>query len=234
MRRAFVAVLLAPVLVGVQEPLGNLKLPAAALEAAGKGPLPLAAILATRHVPMSIVTTDDPSAVPPAAVAADAPLTTTLDDVLARLRSAHPELTVTVTDGVVGVRTPGLACTERIGAPALKPTSMSADMARLLIFLSWWASGAQPPMPAGQVSVLGGKQGDPLPQPPPMDSITLSVKTNSTLAANFDDVVRLNRGGVWIVWQYVRSDGATVCRSVGYYSNGAVGAAMKDFAVIAR
>ena len=221
-------------LVWAQTPAPVVRLPAEALKAADAGALALAAALATRLVPMSVVTTDDPSAVAPARVDPAAALTTTLDDIVARFRSAHPDYEAAIDNGVLKIQQPDLACLRSVGTLTLRATNVSADMARLLILLSWMASGDPPPIPAGQVSVLGAHEGDPLPQPPPLPDLHLTVSAGTTLAKAFDDVVRLNHGGVWIVWQHDKPDGSIGCRSVGYYSTGAVGAAMKDFAVIRK
>ncbi len=104
-------------------------------------------------------------------------------------------------------------------------------MPRLLVMLAWLASGDPPPVPGGQISMLGG---DAIAQPAsPLPSLELAMHRALTLEAAFDTVVSLNKGGVWIIWQHQRDDGAIGCRSVGYYSNGQVGASSRDFAVFA-
>src|SRR5205814_3957986 len=119
-----------------------------------------------------------------------------------------------------------LACSRALDTIKLKANSIETDSARTLVVLSWLASGDPPPVHAGTVGVLGAREGDPLPPPPQLPTVRLVIADGMTLRAAFDAVVKQSKGGVWIVWQHARDDGATGCRSVGYYSNGQVGASM--------
>lgn len=208
------------------------RLPAAVLDAADAGALPLAFALATRGVPTGVVTTDDPSAVAPFRIDPGAPAAVTLDDVVARFQSRHADQRIAQKDGFLALEQPGTACGRALDAIVLKTNTFWSDAARLLVWLSWLASGDPPPVPAGTVSVLGGREGDPLPPPLSLPAFRFTVAEGTTLRAAFDAVVRRDGGGAWIVWQYTRDDGTTGCRSVGYYSNGQVGAATKDFAIV--
>lgn len=213
-----------------QAPAG--KLPTAALAAAEAGALPLASVLASRGVPTSVVTTENPSAVTPIPIGSAAPLTVTMDQVVARFQAKHPTDTVALADGMLRFEQSGLACGRALDTIKLKATSIETDAARLLVVLSWLASGDPPPVHAGTVGVLGAHEGDPLQAPPQLPTVRLVITEGMTLRAAFDAVVTQSKGGVWIVWQHTRDDGSTGCRSVGYYSNGQVGASMKDFATV--
>jgi hypothetical protein len=206
-------------------------LPAAAMTAAEAGALPLASVLATHGVPASVVTTDDPSAVTPVRIGSAA-ATVTLDQAVARFQARHPKATVALADGVVRFEQPDLACGRALDTIKLKANSVETDAARVLVVLSWLASGDPPPVHAGTVGVLGAREGDPLQAPPQLPTVRLVITEGMTLRAAFDAVVKQAKGGVWIVWQHTRDDGATGCRSVGYYSNGQVGASMKDFVIL--
>ncbi len=207
----------------------QVRLPPAVLEAADAGALPLAFALATRGVPAGVVTTEDPSAIAPIRIDPAAAATATLDEVIARLRAKHPDYAVGVKDGVLGLEQSGTECGRAVDSIRLKANTLQADAPRSLIVLSWLASGEPPPVPAIHVTTFGGRVGESLPPLPPID---LVIAEGMTLRAAFDDVVRRNKGGVWIAWQHTRDDRSTGCLSVGYYSNGQAGASTKDFAIV--
>ena len=207
-------------------------LPAAAMTAAEAGALPLASVLATRGVPASVVTTDDPSAVTPVRIGPAGQGNVTIDQVVARFQARHPKDTVALVDGMLRFEQPDLACSRALDSIKLKANSIETDSARVLVVLSWLASGDPPPVHAGAVGVLGAREGDPLQPPPQLPAVRLVITEGMTLRAAFDAVIKQSKGGVWIVWQHPRDDGSTGCRSVGYYPNGQVGASMKDFAIL--
>ncbi len=205
-------------------------MPEALAVAAERGPLALALALAPLGVPAGLVTTENPSRVEPVEVEPAAGRTTPLGTVLAALAARHPEYAVTWRSGVLGIEAAGLECGRVAQALTLKPARMMSDMPRLLVMLAWLASGDPPPVPGGQISMLGGDGTSPPASPLP--SLELEMPRPLSPEAAFDAVVTLNEGGVWIIWQHRRDDGATGCRSVGYYSNGQVGASSRDFAVL--
>jgi hypothetical protein len=202
------------------------------MTAAEAGALALASVLATRGVPSSVVTTDDPSAVTPVGIGPAAPASVTIDQVVARFQARHPHDTVALVDGILRFEQPNLACSRALDTIRLKANSIETDSARVLVVLSWLASGDPPPVHAGTVGVLGAREGDPLQPPPQLPTVRLVIAEGMTLRAAFDAVIKQSKGGVWIVWQHPRDDGSIGCRSVGYYPNGQVGASMKDFVTL--
>jgi hypothetical protein len=210
--------------------LSEVRVPEAVADAADRGPLALALALAPLGIPAGLVTTENPSRVEPVDIDPAAARTTPLDAVLTALAARNPEYAVTWRSGVLGIAAEGLECGRVAKTLTLKPARMVSDMPRLLVMLAWLASGDPPPVPGGQISMIGGD--GTAPPAPPLPSLTLEMPRPLTLETAFDTVVRLNKGGVWIIWQHRRDDGATGCRSVGYYSNGQVGASSKDFAVL--
>jgi hypothetical protein len=232
--RHFLAAGLILELLGASRPVQTpaVTLPAAAMTAAEAGALPLASVLATHGVPASVVTTDDPSSVTPVRIGPAPPPNVTIDQVVARFQARHPKETVALVDGMLRFEPSDLACSRALDTIKLKANSIETDSARILVVLSWLASGDPPPVHAGTVGVLGAREGDPLQPPPQLPTVRLVIAEGMTLRAAFDAVIKQSKGGVWIVWQHTRDDGATGCRSVGYYPNGQVGASMKDFVIL--
>lgn len=200
------------------------------MAAAERGPLSLVHALATLGVPAGLVTRENPSVVEAVTVDPDSRETTSLTTVLSAFSSRHPDYAVKWRSRVLGIEGTGLACADAARAQKVKPARMTSDMPRLLVMLAWLASGDPPPVPGGQISMLGGKA--MVPAHPELRSLELMLVATTSLEAAFDQVVTLNQGGVWIIWEHRRDDGAIGCRSVGYYSNGQVGASSLDFAVL--
>jgi hypothetical protein len=230
--RASLAVLLwAAILAGgAPRQQSDIRVPRALTAAAERGPLALALALAPLGIPAGLVTTENPSQVEPVDVDPAAGRTTPLGTVLGTLTAGHPGYSATWRSGVLGIEAAELECGRIARTRTLKPARLVSDMPRLLGMLAWLASGDPPPVPGGQISTIGGdgaiRPGSPLP------SLELEMPQALSLESAFDTVVRLNKGGVWIIWQHRRGDGAIGCRSVGYYSNGQVGASSRDFAVV--
>jgi hypothetical protein len=208
----------------------EVRVPEAVAVAAERGPLALALALAPLGIPAGLVTTENPSQVTPVDVDAASGRTTPLGNILTALAAHHPDNSVTWRSGVVGIEAADLECGRIARRLTLEPARLVSDMPRLLVMLAWLASGDPPPVPGGQISMLGGDGTGP--PAPPLPSLELEMPRPLNLEVAFDTVVRLNKGGVWIIWQHRRDDGATGCRSVGYYSNGQVGASSRDFAVL--
>jgi hypothetical protein len=219
-----------PIAAAVQAP--SVTVPAAAIVAAQMGALPLAALLATHSVPVSVITTDNPSAIVPIRIGPGDTAAVTLDAVIAKFQANHAKDTVAFTDGVLRIEPPDLTCSRALDRIKLKPTSLDTDTVRALVMLGWLGSGDPPPAHAATIGALGAPPDDALAQPPKLPIVHLPIADGLPLRAAFDAVVKQSKGGAWIVWQHVRDDGATGCRIVSYFSNGQAGGSMKDFAVV--
>jgi hypothetical protein len=203
--------------------------PATAAGAADRGALPLGFALAHVGVPMGIVTADNPSDPSVFASTVSAQPAVQLQEVVARFASAHPDHRIAWNDLVLSIERTDLACGHALDDIRLAPLTASGDMSRLLVIIAWLASGDPPPISGGSVSRVDGTLGL-LPKLPYLD---LTLPAGVTLRSAFDDVVRRNQGGVWIVWQHALADGSLGCRSAAYYSDGrTVGASLKDFKTI--
>jgi len=229
-RSVAAAVLGLAVAVGASRQQADVRVPVAVMAAAERGPLSLAHALATLGVPAGLVTRENPSVVEAVTVDPDSRETTPLTTVLSAFSSRHPGYAVKWRPPVFGIEETGLACADAARALTIKPARMTSDMPRLLVMLAWLASGDPPPVPGGQISTLGGKT--VAAAAPPLPSLDLILSRTTSLESAFDKVVTLNKGGVWIIWEHRRDDGNIGCRSVGYYSNGHVGASSQDFAVL--
>jgi hypothetical protein len=205
------------------------RLPPAALRAAAEGPIPLAYAIARFGIPAGFVTSDNPSAASFASVVdgLDAPRTVPLQDVIAQFQIAHPDYAVTSVRGVLSIVKLDLRCTIAIETRAIRPGTMRSDMSRLLVHVSWLATDGTEPMFTG---LLAGARVGELPRQglPPLEAAFPAGPIRQAL----DDVVRLNQGGAWIVWEHRREDGRDGCRVLGYFQNGDVGASSKDFIVL--
>ena len=210
-------------------PQPGIRLPAAALRAAADGPIPLAYAIARFGIPAGFVTSDNPSAASFASVVdgLDAPRTVPLQDVIAQFQIAHPDYAVTSVRGVLSIvklisaaRPPSKRASSALG-------TMRSDMSRLLVHVSWLATDGTEPMFTGVLA--GGRVGE-LPRQglPPLEATFPAGPIRQAL----DDIVRLNQGGAWIVWEHHREDGRDGCRVLGYFQNGDVGASSKDFIVL--
>jgi hypothetical protein len=218
-----------------QSSLADRLLPASALQAADAGSLHLGFVLARFGVPTGIVTTENPSN--PEIFKADAsgPPALRLGDVVARFAARHPGDTATLdpSSGRLTIEGNNLVCARQLDALPVRATTATSDLSRVLVLLSWIASGEPPPGPAGTMSFVGNKAGaPPAPALPPVRFFSTS---GMTLRMAFDQAIGANHGGVWIVWQHTLPDGRTGCRSAGYYSDGVtVGAATRDFWVSSK
>jgi len=229
MRLLIAAVLcLLTVLPQQPSPLADFLLPASALPAADAGPLRLGFLLAGFGIPTGIVTTDNPS--DPETFKADVsgPASVRLADVVARFAAAHSDYLAAIDRGILTIARRDLVCGRQIDLISIRPTVVDGDLSKLLVLLSWMASGEPPPGPAGTMSVIPGKAGDPPARSLPL--VHFASTAGTTLRQAFDRAVQENKGGAWIVWQHVLPDGRIACRSAGYYGNGrTVGASTKDF-----
>ena len=195
-------------------PIADRLLPSTALQAAEAGALPLGFLLARFGVPTGIVTTDNPSDPDIFKRNVSAPPSVRLADVLARFTATHPGDAVTMDGARLTIERKDVICSRRIDAMTLKPTTVDGDLGKLLVLLSWVASGDPPPVPGGTMSFIRTNAGDP--PAPALPAIHFASTPGTTLRQAFDGAVLENKGGVWIVWQHTLPDGRTACRSAGY------------------
>lgn len=210
----------------------DVPLPAVALEAADRGAVPLAYVLAQFGVPTGLVTTENPSdsafawtvgrlAEPPALRASEA---------AGRLMRAHPRYQVEWARGVLSIVERDAVCGAPLAEPRVEPIVIDGDLSRAFLLLTWMSGDMSSP-PAGTVS---GPPGARLASFTPLSALKVNVAAGATLGAALDEAVRVSGGGAWIVWQHDLPDGRIGCRSVGFYPNGQVGASRTDFRVIER
>lgn len=206
-----------------------IRLPPAALRAASEGPIPLAYALARFGIPAGFVTSANPGAPSFAGVVdgLNEPRTIPLQDVIAQFQIAHPDYSVSAVRGVLSIVKLDLRCTTAIETRLIRSGTMRSDMSRLLVHVSWLATDGTEPMFTGLLAGarLGEQPRQGLPQ---IDMTFPAVPVREAL----DEIVRLNQGGSWIVWEHRREDGRDGCRVLGYFQNGDVGASSKDFIVL--
>lgn len=203
-------------------------LPAVALEAAGRGAVPLAYVLAGVGVSAGVVTLENPSepAFAWTRLRIDEAPTVSLDAVLARFATAFPSYEIDRAAGAataVTIEPPESRCAEAIDRPLGKPLEIHADQSRALALISWFVSG-EAETPRAILSGLPRRAG--LAESIPV--VQLSLTEKDTVRAAFDQAVQA--GGAWLVWEHTRSDRQTGCRSVAFLQNGQVGASPGDFA----
>jgi hypothetical protein len=229
MRLPIAAVLFLLVVSPQQPPaLADFLLPDSALSAAEAGPLPLGFLLARFGIPTGIVTTDNPSDPEIFKVGTSGRASVPLADVVARFAATHSEHVAAIDRGILEITRKGLLCGRQIDLIAIRPTVVDGDLSKLLVLLSWLASGEPPPGPRGIMSDISNKPGEP--PAPSLPLVHFASTAGTTLKQAFDRAVQENKGGAWIVWQHVLPDGRIACRSAGYYGDGrTVGASAMDF-----